>query len=288
MKIYAFGFWHVCNHRLNPLVTFLKNRGLEVAYENTWEGFKPHISWEQFLEYKGAKVLLLACDWNTSAHARGVSKVQELRSVGGLSLSIQHGEMLESDPEPMADIQCLWGEYYRTSKVKNPVITGNPYLDLFSDYNYEPRSALFVAPTHLAGLAGGSRELYAEQVKRVSQSMPVVMRPHISNGENLDWYTDLSNWATLSNKTNLMQNLCSSRMVFGYSSVLIEAAVLGIPAMEVRDNPTAKVDNLIYYHHSKPIEDIQVVNHADFAKLHNGGFAGQARNKIYSAILENI
>jgi hypothetical protein len=270
-----------------PVVFQLKREGYETYYSNSWLGIKSTISWADFLARSGKKALLLSADWNTSAHSNGVKHILEAQAHGIPSISIQHGEMLESDPEPMADVQCIWGEYYKTSKCTNPIITGNPYLDNFDSYRGQSKYALFVASTHLAGLADGSRELYREQINRMATKYPVRLRPHLSLGEEMSWYYGFERIATVASlEMDLIIELARTKLVFGYSSVLIEAAVLGIPAIEVTYKPTPKVDNQIYYHYTTPLEEVVKGDHKLFAELHNGGLVGEATTKIVSVIKE--
>lgn len=319
LSIYVLGYYqYVCDPRLRPLVDALRQRGHEVVYHQDWDGRDYQSAWEAFLaDRESARLFLLACDLDGEGHDLGRRMVWQARDNHIPSVSIQHGHFDSTTAPPTADTVCVWGPAY-ADRIDVPgeriVFTGNPTLDhppdrLISrirvarclEREVTPYALMTVPltmniPRRIQRRIAGGFKMYDRAIAAVSAKLPVIMRPHPRIDRELHLYHRLAHdyqavlWPGDTPGCGLRTLYMGASLVFGYSTVLLEAAICGVPALQVRLEPTDEVDDRIYFHWKEDDRSIGSALNApyslDFARAYNTEVPGEATRRIVDVIEE--
>jgi hypothetical protein len=260
MNVFAYGYWYVCDPILRPVVDRLQVMGHRVTYYDEWRGDFNHGAWQNWLDNENRdRVFLLVCDNLTGTHRPGIERIEECRQRGIPTVGIQHGSY-SVKVTTHADYTCLWGSYYSRWITANRYrYTGNPAFDHPPD---KQKARKAVGMDRYALFAGSFRNQYSSKsllvkvLQETAEYLPVVVRGH-PNPEERAFDDTLRKLATENQNIILWEGdrpdcgldelVAGAQLIVGRSTVLVQGACWGIPALVASEQDDPRADGLIYH-----------------------------------------
>lgn len=321
MHVYQFGFTYVDRRILWPVCDALERRGHRVVRHDLWNGSAHDQSmeptwWKSYISGKrDDRVVLTTADLvQPEGHRVQVARIAEARERGIPTVAVQHGAYDWPFPPMAADIDCLWGPYYArlVTDARDVRLAGNPAYDDWPDagaaravvserlgVNVRGGYALFAAiseqvmKTGEPRLRGTSTALFEEAIRAATACLPVILRPHPRERggafyQRMAEHPGVHVWPGDTERAPESALTAGASLVIGNSSILVDAAVNGIPVVWAVEETHPATDNIISFSWDGPDVIQWALEHGEpspgFVMEHNTNPPGYAAERIADAV----